>query len=157
MITVEEYLKDAGPDDLTETIHANAQVTVDRCNILLERAAASSYNVLNSGWRSRAFNASLHGASKASKHLSAEAADISDPDRALSDWCISHKDALVEIGLWLEHPAWCYKAYPDGLIVKWIHVQIIQPKSGRRFYRPDLRPPQDLEYFDEVGELDDKI
>ena len=67
-----------------------------------------------------------------STHRSARAVDVFDPNRILAQWCVKHKAALVEIGLWCEDfrytPVWC-------------HFQQIQPKSGKRIYIPYASPP----------------
>lgn len=62
-----------------------------------------------------------------SKHLYCQAVDISDPNGELQKWCLDNVDKLEEIGLWMED----FSATPN-----WCHFQIIQPKSGKRFFKP---------------------
>ena len=62
-----------------------------------------------------------------SPHRIASAVDVFDPDRQLAQWCVKNKAALVELGLWCEDFRWT-----PG----WVHLQCIQPKSGKRIYIP---------------------
>ena len=157
MITLEAYWMGRDVEyvsELTEVIRGNAQITVDRINELLTRAERPSINRLNSGWRPRSVNETVSNAGTNSNHITGKAGDTPDDDRYLAIWCISNKSALVEIGLWLEHPAWCYRVDPKtGKISKWLHGQTVPPKSGRRIYRPNNDPPYDKEFFAEFGEL----
>lgn len=61
-----------------------------------------------------------------SKHLIGQAADISDPDGKLYDWCVKNEDKLKDIGLWCE--------VKDKQ--KRVHFQIRPPASGKRFFNP---------------------
>lgn len=62
----------------------------------------------------------------ASKHLFGQAADISDPDGSLHEWCGKNEALLVSVGLWCEEK-------DDQARV---HFQIVPPKSGKRFFKP---------------------
>ena len=62
----------------------------------------------------------------ASRHLTGQAIDISDPKGELMAWCKANVDKLEEFGLWCEEPD-KYKR---------VHFQIVPPKSGRRFFNP---------------------
>ena len=140
MITIENYWMGrdvAHAADLTPEIRANAQVTVERCNKLLDLAGGGKTHVVTSGWRPLSRNSRTAGASTTSKHLSAEAADISDDDRYLADWSVANLDVLEEVGIWMEDPRWT---------PSWVHWQIIPPKSGRRIYIPSLAKPLDPDY-----------
>jgi len=140
MITLEQYWMGRDVEyasDFTEEIRANAQITVDRVNQLLERADAGKSHTVRSGWRPRTLNATVPNASASSKHITAEAADIADDDRALADYCAASQVDLVEIGLWCE----------DFRYTKsWIHLQIVPPKSGKRIYIPSLAKPLDPDF-----------
>lgn len=61
-----------------------------------------------------------------SRHLSGQAADISDPDGSLHDWCKENERLLEEVGLWCEEK--------DS--EKRVHFQIVPPGSGKRFFLP---------------------
>jgi hypothetical protein len=60
----------------------------------------------------------------ASKHLYGQAADVSDHDGSLYDWCVTNEAILAKVGLWLE--------VKDS--EKRVHFQIVPPKSGNRFF-----------------------
>jgi hypothetical protein len=140
VITLEQFWmgRDAEyASELTEEIRANAQITVDKTNQLLDRANTGSVHVLRSGWRPRAVNAATDNAATASKHLTGEAVDIADDDRALADYCAANQADLVEIGLWCEDFRWT---------PTWVHFQIIPPRSGKRIYIPSLAKPLDPAY-----------
>ena len=140
MITLEDYWQGRDVEyasDLTEEIRANAQITVDRTNQLLERANAGKSHIVTSGWRPRTLNARTPGASTTSKHLSGQAVDIADPDRYLADWCAANQIDLVVAELWCED----FRYTPT-----WIHLQCVPPGSGKRIYIPSLAKPLDPEY-----------
>jgi hypothetical protein len=119
--------------ELTSAIRVNAAVTVERANRLLAAYTDSTgddrHRTVNSGWRPPAVNAVIRGAAKASRHMTGEAVDIEDDDDSLDEWCMTGpgQDALIECGLWLEHP----DATP-----RWAHVQSVPPRSGNRVFRP---------------------
>lgn len=120
--------------ELTGAIRANAQITVDKVNQLLDRADLQSISELNSGWRPQAVNEATSNAASGSKHLSGQAADIPDAGRVLASWCVDHLDSLEEIGLWMEDPRWT---------PTWVHVQIVPPRSGKRVFVPSTAPAAD--------------
>lgn len=62
-----------------------------------------------------------------SRHLSGQAADISDPDKKLQEWCKLNEAKLAEIGLWCED---------FNFTNNWVHFQSISPGSGKRFFIP---------------------
>ncbi len=62
-----------------------------------------------------------------SKHLFGQAADIFDPKQELQTWCLLNVDKLEEFGLWCES---------FEVTLNWVHMQIIPPKSGKRFFKP---------------------
>jgi hypothetical protein len=111
--------------ELTKELRRNAEVTVARANMLLQRAGLAG--AVNSGWRPHAVNAQIANASPRSRHLTCEAVDLADPDDELDAWCMRHLEVLEAIGLWLEHP----QATPG-----WCHLQIVPPRSGRRVFEP---------------------
>lgn len=155
MITIEQYWK--GPDavrrdeaysnEITDAIRINAQHTVETVNRLLERAAADGVPTainprVNSGWRPASVNERTKNAATGSTHLTAEGCDLYDPHGALDKWCLANLDALVELGLWMEHPGWT-----DG----WCHLQTCPPRRNPmnahvRVYIPSNNPPQTTIY-----------
>jgi hypothetical protein len=136
MITLEQYwmTRDkAYANDLTDEIRENAEETVRRTNLLLEKFYKENPNAVkrrvNSGWRPPSVNAKTKGAALKSNHMLARAIDISDQDGQLDKWLMtqSGQNALEAIELWMEHPS----ATPN-----WAHVQIVPPRSGRRVFHP---------------------
>ena len=124
-------------DELTPEIRTNADITMAKVSELLDRANAGADHFVTSGWRSRAGNAATPGASATSKHLSGQAVDISDADRYLADWCAANLDVLEEIGLWCED----FRYTP-----RWVHFQIVPPKSGKRIFIPSMAKPADPDF-----------
>lgn len=119
--------------ELTAEIHRSAEMTVAKANMLLTQFRMATHDDeqrhVTSGWRPAAVNAAIPNAAPRSKHLTAHAIDIADPEGDLDDWCMSESGiaALIRIGLWLEHPS-----STKG----WCHVQTLPPKSGRRVFYP---------------------
>lgn len=128
MISLTDYWqgRDAThPLALSTTIESNAILTVRLANALLARFGQGRKVV--SGWRPPDINAATAGAAPNSKHLTAQAIDLADPDGDLDDWLMSEagQAAMTEIGLWHEHPA---------STKSWAHLQTIPPRSGRRTF-----------------------
>ncbi len=132
-------------DELTDAIRANAAETVRRAKLLLDAAAqdavfptddATTGCAVASGWRPPGVNAATANAAARSKHMTGQALDIRDtPDlRSLARWALSPNGlaALEQIGLWCERPQWT---------PSWLHVQILPPLSGHRFFIPSTAPP----------------
>lgn len=123
--------------DLSTQIRANAARTVDIANKLLQQARAAGVsldinpltgNLLTSGWRPPAVNASTPRAAVRSKHILGLAVDLYDPDGDLDEWCLaSATTVLTKLGLWMEHPA---------ATKGWCHLQIVPPGSKRRVFYP---------------------
>ena len=120
--------------ELTEEIRANSENTIAKVNELLERSGFKSIDSVDSGWRPRAVNAATSNAGAHSNHITGQACDLPDPDRAFATWCVDNLDVLGSIGLWMEDPRWTKT---------WVHVQTIPPKSGRRVYIPSLAAASD--------------
>ena len=123
--------------ELTDEIQRNAQITVDKVNELLTRSGHADIVDVNSGWRPQAVNDATSNAALTSRHLSAQAVDLPDPDRALADWVVDNQDVLVELDLYIEHPGWT---------PTWLHVQTAAPRSGRRIFIPNGQPPADPDF-----------
>jgi hypothetical protein len=83
---------------------------------------------VSSGYRPGKYNTAA-GGGKLSAHLSLEAVDFRDKDRAITNFCTD--EVLEECGLWMEDPA---------VATTWCHVQTREPKSrvtGRtRVFKP---------------------
>jgi hypothetical protein len=141
MITTTDYfrahdatgddLRDRYPLDIGPQIEHDADVTIGCVNLLLTKFG--EWRSVNSGWRPPSYNATVPGASRTSKHMTARAIDINDPDGRLGAWCMSPEGeaALVEIGLWIENPA--ATTNERG---QWVHFQTVPPKSRNRVFWP---------------------
>lgn len=141
MLTMRDYWmgRDAEfPTAMTPAIEANARLTVDLVNKLLDKLLFVGVHVhlhpvkgtqLSSGWRPPTVNAGTPGAAPNSKHMTGQAADIYDPDGEVDDWLTTAagQQALIELGLWMEHPS---------ATKGWAHVQTIPPRSGKRVFFP---------------------
>ena len=132
MITLFDYYMGRDlkyPDELTDELRKNAEVTVARVNALLSHFKQSRKVV--SGWRPHIVNAATPGAAIFSKHLTCEACDLADPQGDLDEWCMDHPEILEELRLWQEHPS-----ASKG----WAHLQIVPYKSWipgkRRWFYP---------------------
>ena len=130
MITRDDYFmgRDKSyPTDMTPDIEHNAYRMIALANVLLARFGEG--RKVNSGWRPPMLNAATAGAAKHSLHMTAQAVDMEDDDGLLDSWCMSDfgQNQLVDIGLWLEHPA-----STKG----WCHVQMVPPRSGNRVFFP---------------------
>lgn len=128
MISRDDYFR--GRDithraDWNDQIEAQAAITVKRANQLLD--AFGEPRGVNSGWRPPEVNAATPGAAPYSRHVTAQAVDLHDPEGDLDEWCLAHPDVLTSIGLWQEHPA-----STKG----WCHLQTVPPKSGNRVFYP---------------------
>lgn len=156
MFSVDDYFTDEHGNrrdaiystELTTEILGNAQATVDRWNLLLthfysENPSASKRRN-NSGWRPRAINTVTPGAAPNSTHLLAEAMDVSDDDQQLAVWILGNEHAAKKlavpsyaskIGLWFEDFRTTQKLV-KGVLVRWVHGQIVPPHSGNRIYIP---------------------
>lgn len=137
MITLTEYWHDRESRfrmECTGEIRANAQKTVDAANKLLVMAEVDGIVRchVSSGWRPQSVNDATKNAAKGSNHLIARAVDIVDADRRLAQWCVSYPEHLAACGLWMEDPRWC---------ATWVHLQTVPPKSGKRIYIPNTKPP----------------
>lgn len=128
MITMEQYWmgrdRDWPPSD---QILANVQVLVERVNRLIPHIPAHVMTVwlVSSGYRPAEINARTKGAAKASKHMTGQAVDLSDPGGKLAGWLLEHTAELVSAALWMEHP----RDTPT-----WCHLQSAPPRSGNRVF-----------------------
>lgn len=134
MILLDEYLNHwkvnyshikVPDDELTPEMLADAQVTVDKVNLFLQRCGLTPR--LSSGWRPASVNRAVPGAAVYSNHTKCRAADLADPLGEVDDWALDHLMVLDELGLWLEHPA---------ATKGWCHLQTVPPRSGKRAFYP---------------------
>lgn len=140
-INVEDYFMGRDhdyPGECTDVIRANAATTVERVNSLIDALAEKGIEIENhpetrtpvaSGWRPAAVNARVPGAAVRSKHMSAEACDLYDPDGLIDDYLMTSdgQALLTNLRLYLEDP---------GHTKNWSHVQTVAPRSGKRVFIP---------------------
>lgn len=129
MITRLEILK--GRDHvhpLTPELEANLTVLLERLNKL--RQVWGKPMIVTSGYRPAEINALAGGALK-SRHITCQAADISDPEHELINWLLAEPNRLKDFGFWMEHPE---------ATKNWVHLQVVPPASGLRVFR--VKPAQ---------------
>lgn len=139
-ITLDNYLMGRQalfPEDYA-TVKVPAEQTVQKVNNLLAVLEAEGVkleanprtgSIVNSGWRPLTINNQVKGAAVRSKHITAEACDLYDPEGVIDDYLMSEagQRVLTSARLWLEHPA---------ATKGWSHVQTVPPASGRRTFYP---------------------
>ena len=122
---------------LTHEQSANLDILHERINII--RAAYGQPMYVTSGVRSLEQHLAIYKKKAqqdkkttfripmGSKHLYAQAVDISDPRGELKHWILKNENILEAAGLWCEDfsytPTWC-------------HFQVVPPKSNKRFFIP---------------------
>jgi uncharacterized protein YcbK (DUF882 family) len=131
---MDEVLKGAKLEDQTSEIQDNLKKLLEKLNLL--RAAYGKPMIVTSGLRTMADHLRIYrekGITDKSKipmqsrHLLGLACDFGDSKQELQKWCLANVAKLEEIGLWLED---------FSATVNWVHVQIVPPKSGNRFFKP---------------------
>lgn len=125
LISREEVVGGYPEADLTPLIEANLSKLLDALNKF--RYAYGRPMMVSSGLRTRQSNDQLSNSGKNSAHLSGEACDFHDIDRAITNFVMARPAILEECGLYMEEPA----ATPT-----WIHLGVRRPGSGNRIFRP---------------------
>lgn len=128
MITTEKYF---GKDLVNPEIAENAKILLLKANTFLEvyERETGREVKMSSGYRSPEYNKTIPGAAKNSKHMSGQAVDIFDGDKALAKFCLQKARLLEEYGLYCEDMR-CTR--------NWVHFQSVPPKSGNRFFIPSV-------------------
>ena len=144
MLTIQQYWNGREVNyakDFTPQVARAGIETVSRINKLLQMCFDETglvRNELSSGWRPKTVNDATSNAAKASNHITGDAGDVKDPDRALAQWCVLNPDKLATCGLWMEDPRWTFSANGNH----WLHLQTLPPKSGKRIYIPSTAKPK---------------
>jgi uncharacterized protein YcbK (DUF882 family) len=134
MIALKELLKGKDFSSLPQEHQSNLMLLLEKVNKV--RIAYGRPMTVTSGYRSMQEHLDIYKRKgitdqnripMKSKHLYGQAVDISDPKKELQTWCKNNVKLLEEIGLWMED-----FAYTSN----WLHFQIVQPKSGNRFFIP---------------------
>lgn len=118
-------------NELTPELLSNARRLLERTTKLLEALkdakVLSDTPELCSGWRPSAYNATIPGAAKHSKHIICLAIDLSDGSHKIANYLKTNVKLLEELDLAIEDPS----ATPS-----WCHIQIGAAASGRRVFLP---------------------
>lgn len=141
MISMKEILMGRMTEaELTQEQAANVKILFERINKL--RTAYGKPIKVNDGVR-RPQDTPKFG-SATSWHLRGGAIDLDDDDAGtLWKWIWANRFKLKEWGLWCEHPCWTHSK--NGT---WIHLQIMPPKSGKRFFVPSSQPNPNPSFWD---------
>ena len=132
MITMKEIV--GRPRNLPVEHKANIEKLLVAVNILREQYGKPLQ--VTSGYRSLEQHLAIYAAKgitdkkkipMKSKHLEGLAVDFADPKGLLQNWILANEDLMEEIGLYFEDFAYTKN---------WVHVQIVPPKSGKRFFIP---------------------
>ena len=137
MFTLNKYLgrfRVTYANELTDEVRANAQELIDRLKLLQSNHLPFKLGALRSGWRPKSYNTIIGGASK-SRHITAQAVDVADPNRQLAKWLNSDAGilGLAECQLWCEDLEYTLGKNKNG---SWVHFQTVPPASGKRFFKP---------------------
>lgn len=136
-ISLKEILGKYKFEDLPKEHQDNCMILLERINKI--RQAYGKPMQVSSGYRSmedhlRIYkNKGITDPNKIpmqSKHLSAAAIDIADPNQELQKWCLNNISLLENVELWCEDFSATSK--PSA----WVHMQIFPPKSNKRFFIP---------------------
>ena len=109
----------------TPEVDKNLQVLLDRLNVV--RGVWGKPMIVTSGLRSEADQQRINPSAPQSKHLTGQAADISDPDGSLKEWVKANLPLMARVGLWMEE----FSHTPT-----WVHFQTVAPRSGNRIFIP---------------------
>lgn len=132
MINLKMLLKNAKFEDQTQSIKDNLLILLEKLSKI--EAAYGQNFIITSGLRTKEDQLRIYKAKGVpdnkipwgSAHLKGAAADVSDPNGKLIDWCYDNVQILENIGLWCEEK--------DS--IPRVHFQIYPPKSGNRFFKP---------------------
>lgn len=115
--------------DLPSESQSNLATLVERLNLFF--ANYSGPIVVSSGYRDPSRNATIGGATK-SHHMTCAAIDLADSSGKVWQYCLDNLSKAKSIGLWFEDRRWT---------PSWTHCQIVAPKSGKRIFVPNAKPP----------------
>jgi len=124
MISLKEILGDTKQQDLPQELQDNLLELNRRVNLF--RAEYGKPMIVTSGYRTPEHNAAIGGA-KSSSHMSCQAVDFRDGDKALKEFIAKDPDILVRCDLYMEHP---------DHTPQWLHLQSRPTKSGNRVFKP---------------------
>ena len=137
MIEYLEYVgKWASSPDLTEERKQNALLLLEACRklememlldgVLFPNNPATGSGVSGTQYGGFRPQSCPEGAPR-SAHKEGQAVDRYDPANAIDNWLLSHPDALVRHGIYIEHPDYS---------PKWSHWAVRAPGSGKHIFIP---------------------
>lgn len=129
--------------DLPSESQSNLATLVQRLNLFF--ADYCGPIAVSSGYRDPDRNAAIGGAAK-SPHMACAAADLADSSGKVWQYCLDNLGKAKSIGLWFEDRRWT---------PSWTHCQIVAPKSGKRIFVPNTKPPVSPRAFN--GQYDSKF
>ena len=108
----------------------NANIMISRLNQLANRLPLNLRNSLQitSAYRPGKYNSRAGGAPN-SLHTTCRAIDLANLSNALGIYLLENPSILEGCNLWAEHPE-------ATLRTRHIHLQIVPPASGNRFFYP---------------------
>jgi len=134
MISMSELLSgQCSFNECTDEQKANLTELLRRVNIV--RSAYGKPMTVTSGLRTMKHHLNIYARKgiyppkvpMKSNHLFGRAVDFADGNGALKAWVLNNMKVMEDAGLWME----------DFSFTKsWLHVQIVPPKSGKRFFKP---------------------
>lgn len=138
-------------EDLSPEVHENIEKLVERVNIFFEdfKWPKELPRIVNDGFR-RPQDVPKGGAVKGA-HLEGLAIDLDDNESGIVwKYVWENRELLKDLGIWVEHPCWTHNS--GGT---WIHMQVVAPKSGNRFFIPNSSPNPNPSFWD--GKYDLKL
>lgn len=129
-ITLQDYFGKMVLVALDKTLRDNATTLITRVNRLMRQFGQDRYVLL--GFQptpDAVFDIEQYQAFLPSKHQTAEAVDLADPEGDLDQWLMDNQKFLESCGLYIEHPA-TTRGH--------CHLQTVPPKGGsrRRIFYP---------------------
>ena len=137
IITLEKYLTSNGrhPEVLKEWGGEYEKNALKTIAMVSEMASLAGYDIpdVTSGWRCSWLNRQV-GGSSSSKHLFAQAIDVSDPDRKFGQWLVNNIALLRDRGCAIESLTVTHAS--DDPSQRWVHFQIVVPASNHIVFIP---------------------
>lgn len=132
ILTLEKYLTSNGrhPEALKEWTGEFGKNAIKTIALVSEFSSLAGFTIedITSGWRYPNLNKKIGGASQ-SKHLFAQAIDISDKDKMFGIWLSKNVKLLRERGCAIESLVKTH--HSDIPSQRWLHFQTQIPASGK--------------------------
>ncbi len=123
-LTLQDYFGAAVLVAMNKTMRDNATFLLTHVNRLMRQFGQNRRVLLGfAPTPDRIFDAEQYMAFLPSRHQTAEAVDLADPEGDLDQWLLDNQKLLESCGLWVEHPA-TTRGH--------CHLQCAPPKGGTR-------------------------